>query len=86
MGREVEEGGGGMSQSKKHSHYEIIVNSVLGIAIGWSIVFFIFPLLEKLTRMELASVSSMIFFAASYIRAYVVRRAFNSAYVLKRLG
>ncbi len=73
-----------MGQSKKHSHYEIIANSVLGIAIGWLIVFFVFPMLDDLNQMELASVSSLIFFATSYTRAYVVRRVFNRVYILKR--
>lgn len=64
-------------QSNKHSHYEIITNSVLGILIGWSIVFFIFPFMGVETSASQASMSSVIFFIASYIRAYVVRRYFN---------
>lgn len=61
------------------------MNSVLGIAIGWCIVFYVFPLLDHLSRVELASFSSLVFFVASYARAYVVRRVFNSVYVLRRL-
>ena len=64
-------------QSKKHSHYEITTNQVLGIAIGWMIVYFIFPLLKNLTPAELATVSSAMFFASSYTRSYAVRRFFN---------
>ena len=64
-------------QSKKHSHYEIITNQVAGLAIGWAIVFFIFPFLGMESTVENASVASVIFFAASYSRAYIIRRIFN---------
>ncbi|WP_434481303.1 DUF7220 family protein [Sulfurovum zhangzhouensis] len=32
-------------QSKKHSHLEALTNQVLGIAIGWSLVYFAFPII-----------------------------------------
>ena len=64
-------------QSKKHSHYEITTNQILGIIIGWAIVYFIFPLLKELTQFELATVSSCMFFVSSYTRSYVIRRIFN---------
>ena len=64
-------------QTKKHSHYEIIVNSILGIIIGWCVVFFIFPFMGVETTINQASLSSVIFFISSYIRAYIVRRLFN---------
>ena len=64
-------------QSKKQSHYEIIANSISGIAIGWSIVFFIFPFMGVDTTVHQASLSSVMFFIASYTRVYVIRRVFN---------
>ena len=64
-------------QSKKHRHYEIITNQVVGIALGWMIVYFIFPLLKELSQFELATISSCMFFASSYSRSYVIRRIFN---------
>jgi uncharacterized membrane protein YccC len=64
-------------QTKRHSHYEIITNQALGIAIGWSIVYFIFPLLNGLSQATLATVSSLLFFLASYTRSYTIRRLFN---------
>ena len=64
-------------QSKKHTHYEMLVNSILGVIIGWSIVFFAFPLMGVSTTVKQASTSSVIFFIASYLRAYIVRRMFN---------
>ncbi len=64
-------------QSKKHSHYEITTNQVVGIAIGWMIVYFIFPLLNGLTQFWVATISSGMFFISSYIRSYILRRIFN---------
>lgn len=64
-------------QSKKHSHYEITVNQVAGIIIGWCIVYFIFPLLQDYTMAEQATISAIMFFKASYTRSYIVRRLFN---------
>ena len=66
-----------MKQSKRDTHYEVLVNQVLGITYGFLVVLFIFPLLDSLTQLELASVSSVIFFIGSYARAYGVRRWFE---------
>ncbi len=67
-----------MSQSKVHSHYEITTNSITGIAIGWILVYYIFPFIGVETTGTQASLSSMMFFIASYSRAYVIRRIFNN--------
>ena len=64
-------------QSKKHSHYEITANQIAGIVIGWCLVYFVFPIMGVETSMEQASMSSIMFFGASYSRAYVIRRIFN---------
>ena len=64
-------------QSKKHSHYEITTNQIVGIALGWMIVYFIFPLLKELNQFELATISSCMFFVSSYMRSYIIRRVFN---------
>jgi len=61
-------------QSKKHTHYEVLTNQVLGITYGWLVVFFIFPYMEDMSQTMLATVSSGIFFVGSYTRAYMVRR------------
>jgi len=66
-----------MSQSKKHSHLEIIANQIAGIIIGWCLVFFAFPLMGTIATVEQASISSVLFFGASYSGAYVMRRFFN---------
>ena len=64
-------------QTKKHSHYEIITNQILGILIGFSLVYFAFPLMGVAVNIEQATMSSMMFFMASYARAYGIRRVFN---------
>ena len=72
-----------MSQPKKHSHYEIIVNQIAGIIIGWCLVFYIFPFIGVEVNATQASLSSMMFFMASYTRAYVIRRIFNKRAVMR---
>lgn len=64
-------------QSKKHSHLEIIINQIFGILIGFSLVYFIFPLIGIPTTASQSAMSSGIFFIASYMRAYFIRRLFN---------
>lgn len=66
-----------MSQSKKHSHYEIITNQITGLILGWLLVFFIFPFIGVETTVTQASLSSVMFFISSYTRSYVIRRVFN---------
>ena len=65
-----------IKQSRKHSHYEVITNQVVGIIIGWLIVYAIFPFLSDLSQVWLATASSVIFFVSSYTRSYVIRRLF----------
>ncbi len=71
-------------QSKKHSHYEITANQIAGLIIGWCLVFYIFPFIGVETTVTQASLSSMMFFFASYSRAYVIRRIFNNRAVIMR--
>jgi len=64
-------------QSKKHSHYEILTNQVVGIIGGWLVVYFIFPLFAHLSQGTIATIASIIFFIWSYSRSYTIRRIFN---------
>jgi len=64
-------------QSKKYSHYEIMVNQIVGVVMGWLIVFLLFPLFDDLDQFYVASISTCIFFVSSYARAYIIRRVFN---------
>jgi len=73
-------------QSKKMSHLEVLTNQIFGIVIGWLIVYYIFPELKNLTQSQLATSSAIIFFIASYIRTYLIRRFFNILYDPKPLN
>jgi len=67
----------GTPQSKKYSHYEVLTNQIVGIILGWSIVYFIFPFIGiPITKTD-ATISTVIFFIASYTRAYTIRRIFT---------
>jgi len=64
-------------QTKKHSHYETITNQVVGIVMGWSIVYFLFPVMGVIVTVEQTTLSTAVFFVSSYSRAYFIRRIFN---------
>lgn len=64
-------------QTKKHSHYEILTNQIVGIIIGWLLVYFVFPLMGVETTATQATISTVIFFVVSYLRGYLIRRLFN---------
>ncbi len=64
-------------QSKRHSHYETTANQVAGLLIGWSLVYFVFPVMGVETTATQATISSVMFFISSYIRTYTIRRIFN---------
>ena len=63
-------------QSKSKSHLEVITNQVVGVIIGWVVVYFVFPYLDYPQEIK-ATISSLIFFVMSYIRSYSIRRIFN---------
>lgn len=58
-------------------HYEVTLNQVVGIIIGWAIVYFAFPLFDHLPQSQVASISTGLFFVSSYLRSYVIRRLFE---------
>lgn len=63
-------------QSKKDSHKEVITNQIIGILIGWFLVFLFDDILSDSSAIK-ATQFSCIFFISSYTRAYVIRRFFN---------
>lgn len=64
-------------QTRKHSHYEVLTNQIVGIIIGWCIVYFIFPMMNGMEQATIATISSVLFFISSYARSYLLRRFFN---------
>jgi hypothetical protein len=73
----VYEQGYRVTQSKKHSHYEITTNMITGLILGFLIVYYIFPIIGIPTSAETSAMSSVIFFVVSYVRSYTIRRIFN---------
>ena len=58
-------------------HYEVTLNQVVGILVGYGIVYFLFPLFDHLPQSQVASISTGLFFVSSYLRSYVIRRLFE---------
>jgi hypothetical protein len=65
-------------QSKKYSLIESIVNVVSGLIISFLIQLWIYPLLGIPVSINQNIIITVVFFIASFIRGYVVRRVFNA--------
>jgi len=65
-------------RKNKYIHYEVLTNQILGIMIGWIVVYLIYPILIPLGPATMATLSSIIFFSISYLRMYLVRLYFKS--------
>lgn len=66
-----------MSQSKKHSFLESTVNVVVGLITSFLIQLWVYPLLNIPVTLNQNIFITFIFFVASFIRGYVIRRVFN---------
>ena len=64
-------------QSKKHSLAEAITNTILGILISILLIRFVLPLFGVFITWEQNLITTGLFFVASTLRSYFVRRAFN---------
>lgn len=65
-------------QSKKHSLIESIVNVVSGLIISFLIQLWIYPLLGIPVSINQNIFITVVFFIASFIRGYIIRRVFNA--------
>ena len=65
-------------QSKKHSFYETVAQNVLGLIIGWCVMYFILPYFGVEANKTQSTIASAIFFVTSFARSFLVRRAFSS--------
>jgi len=65
-----------VSQSKRMSFYEALTNTVLGVVIGFCIVYFVLPFIGVCVSVEQALSTNAMFVVASTARGYVVRRGF----------
>jgi hypothetical protein len=64
-------------QSKKHSIYESITNVIVGLITSFLTQLWIYPFFNiEVTLIQNVWIT-LIFFAISFIRSYVIRRIFN---------
>jgi hypothetical protein len=64
-------------QSKKHSIYESITNVILGLVISFLIQLILYPLLGIEVSLNQNIFITFVFFIASFVRGYLIRRFFN---------
>lgn len=67
-----------VKQSKKHSIIESFVNVISGLIISFLIQLWIYPLLNIDVSLNQNIFITFVFFIASFIRGYIVRRIFNA--------
>jgi uncharacterized membrane protein YfhO len=64
-------------QKKKHYIYELITNVILGLVMSFIIQLILYPLLNIEVSINQNIIITFVFFIASFIRGYVIRRLFN---------
>lgn len=66
-----------MKQSKKHSAIESITNVIIGLITSFLIQLVLYPLLNIPVTFSQNIIITLVFFVASFIRGYLIRRFFN---------
>jgi len=66
-----------MKQSKKHSAIESIINVIIGLLTSFLIQLVLYPLLNIPVIFSQNIIITLVFFVASFIRGYLIRRFFN---------
>ena len=66
-----------MKQSKKHSAIESITQTVIGLVTSFIIQIILYPLLDIPVTFSQNLIITFVFFVASFLRGYVIRRYFN---------
>jgi len=66
-----------MSQSRKHSAFEAVANTVVGIALSFASVQWLFPLFGVEMSLSQNFASTGLMTILSLIRSYALRRVFN---------
>jgi high-affinity Fe2+/Pb2+ permease len=67
-----------MKQSKRKSAIESIANVIIGLIISFLIQLWIYPFLGLKVSINQNIFITFIFFIASFVRGYVIRRIFNN--------
>ena len=66
-----------MRQSKKHSAIERIINVLIGLLTSFLIQLVLYPFLNITVTFSQNIIITLVFFVASFIRGYLIRRFFN---------
>jgi ABC-type uncharacterized transport system permease subunit len=66
------------NQSKKYSVFESITNVIFGLIISFLIQLWVYPFLNIKVTLNQNIFITIIFFIASFLRGYVIRRIFNN--------
>lgn len=66
-----------MSQKRRKSLLESVVNSISGLITSFLIQIFIYNLLNIDVRIDQNILITIVFFTASILRNYIIRRLFN---------
>lgn len=66
-----------MKQSKGLSAIESITNVIAGLVISFLIQIVIYPLLNIPVTYSEMGIITIVFFIASFLRSYIIRRIFN---------
>jgi len=66
-----------MKQSKTESIIEAITQTIVGLGISFIIQLILYPFLDIPVTLEQNAIITTVFFIASIIRGYVIRRIFN---------
>lgn len=64
-------------QSRKHSIFESITNVIVGLVTSFLIQLVIYPLLDIPVTISQNLIITGVFFIASFVRGYIIRRFFN---------
>jgi len=67
-----------MSQSQKRSLLEAVTNTVVGLITSFLIQIFIYKVLDIPVTLAQNIIITSVFFIASVVRGYIIRRVFNS--------
>lgn len=62
---------------KKHSAIESIINVIIGLLTSFLIQLVLYPLLNIPVTFSQNIIITLVFFVASFIRGYLIRRFFN---------
>ena len=66
-----------MTQTKKQSFIESITQTIIGMIVSLCIQLIIYPFLDIKVSLNQNIFITLVFFVASIIRGYIVRRLFN---------